>query len=178
MNTGEFYQSWVAFVPFHLLNSKARAVDLAYSWMNRKTGEIIDLTTNDWLVYAHIFECCQASFIKRSGEAKGLVEPENSVCGDTNIWISKKLKVVSDWTVKQAINRLTAAGIIIKTNHRTKKEDGTFEQHRHLRPANLQEWLDADVIRQMTFRPHYVSSRTSNDSYDYKSLKEFREAVL
>lgn len=178
MKTDEIYQKWVAFVPFHVLNTKARAVDAAYCWMNRRTGEIIELTPTDWIVYAHIFECCRASFYKRVEKAGGIVDPEYSVCGDTNVWISKKLKVVGVTTVKQAINRLTAAGIIIKTNHRQKKEDGTFEQHRHLRPANLNEWLDADVIRQMTFRPHYVSGRTSNDSYDYKSLKEFREAVL
>lgn len=178
MNTDEIYQNWVAFVPFHVLSLKARAVDSAYSWMNRKTGEIIELSTTDWIVYAYIFECCQASFYKRTQQAGGLVEPEYSVCGDTNKWIYKKLKVVGETTVKQAIKRLTAAGIIIKTNHRTKKEDGTFEQHRHLRPANLDEWLAADVIRQMTVRPHFVSSRTENDRYDYDSYKDFQKAVL
>lgn len=177
MKTDEIYQKWVAFVPFHVLNTKARSVDAAYCWMNRKTGEIIELTPTDWIVYAHIFECCRASFYKRVERAGGIVDPENSVCGDTNIWISKRLKVVSDWTVKQSIKRLIAAGIIIKTNYRQKKEDGTFEQHRHLRPANLQEWLAADVIRQMTFRPHYLISRTEHDSYDYKSYKEFQESV-
>lgn len=177
MKTDEIYQKWVAFVPFHVISSTARAVDSAYRWMNKKTGEIIELSTNDWIVYAHIFECCRASFYKRFQQAGGMVEPEYSVCGDTNQWIAEKIKVVGVTTVKQAINRLTAAGIIIKTNHRQKKEDGTFEQHRHLRPANLHEWLTADVIRKMTFRPHFTSSRTENDSYDYKSYKEFQESV-
>ncbi len=177
MKTDEIYQKWVAFVPFRVLNTKARAVDSAYCWLNRQTGEIIELTPTDWIVYAHIFECCRASFYKRVEKAGGIVDPEHSVCGDTNVWISKRLKVVSDWTVKQSIKRLIAAGIIIKTNYRQKKEDGTFEQHRHLRPANMQEWLAADVIRQMTFRPHYLISRTEHDSYDYKSYKEFQESV-
>lgn len=176
MKASEIYQDWMAFIPFHCFNSKARAVDSAYCWLNRQTGEIIDLSTTDWIVYAYIFECCQASFISRSKKAGGIVEPEHSVCGDTNAWISERLKVVSDWTVKQAIKRLLAAGIIVKTNHRTRKEDGTFEQHRHLRPASLQEWLAADVIREMTFRPHYLASRTEHDSYDYKSYKDFQEA--
>lgn len=177
MQTDEIYQKWIAFIPFHCFSPKARAVDSAYRWLNRQTGEIIDLTATDWSVYAYIFECCQANFYKRSQRAGGIVEPEHSVCGDTNRWISERLKVISDWTVKQSIKRLLAAGIIIKTNYRTKKEDGTFEQHRHLRPASLQEWLAADVIRQMTFRPHYLISRTEHDSYDYKSYKEFQESV-
>lgn len=173
----KFYQNWVAFIPYHLINPQARAVDSAYSWLNRTTGEIVTLSANDWLVYAYIFECCQASFINRANKAGGFVEPDYSVCGDTNAWIAERIKL-SPSTVKKAVNHLTEAGIVIKTNHRTKKEDGTFEQHRHLRPANLDEWLTTGVIRQMKFRPHKTSNRTSNDSYDYRSYKEYQETVL
>lgn len=135
------YYRWVSFVPFDLM-AESRAVDAAIGWFNTDAKELIELSPNDLMVYAHIFEQCRDSF----KEQKGKKAPGECHCYHSATLIGRFLRLDRK-TVERSLCRLIKAGLIVREICKLRGEDGRIATITKLRPSSYEEWLSLPIER-------------------------------
>ena len=175
------YYGWVGFIPYELMGGY-RAADIATQWVNTDTGEVTELSANDLQVYAHIFKQSLSHYQQQSitEERKGWGEeirttPEDCFCGDSATTIGKYLNTTRK-RVERSIGRLIEAGLIIKDNIQSTKEDGKHVTIPRARPASYEEWLRMPVERHVLIKQRGTKA-TPKDKPQFSSKSAFIESL-
>lgn len=180
-NTYATYNGWAAFIPYELMGAY-RAADVATQWVDPNTGEITELSANDLQVYAHIFKQSLNHYQQQSitEERKGWdkeirTTPGDCFCGDSCETIGKYLGTTRK-RVERSIGRLVKAGLIIKDNIQSTKEDGKHVTIPRSRPASYEEWLKMPVERHVLYKQR-GNKTTPKDKPQFSSKSAFIESL-
>lgn len=181
-NTYATYNGWAAFIPYELMGAY-RAADAATQWVNTTTGEITELSANDLQVYAHIFKQSLNHYQQQSitEERKGWdkeirTTPDDCFCGDSAETIGKYLGGGDRKRIERSIGRLIKAGLIIRDNIQSTKEDGKHVTIPRSRPASYEEWLQMPVERDVLIKQRGNKS-TPKDRPQFSSKQAFIDSL-